>query len=171
MVRRGEFPSDLYYRLNVFPLILPPLRERREDIAPLVRHFVEIFSRQMDKRIDRIPQQALDAFTAYSWHGNVRELQNTVERAIILSPGGVLHFDIAGPNVTGAPPAPTHVVSKPTLITRNELKLQERDGIAAALKQTGGKISGSGGAAELLGMKPTTLASRITALKISRKTG
>jgi transcriptional regulator with GAF, ATPase, and Fis domain len=100
----------------------------------------------------------------------VRELQNTVERAVILSRGGLLHFDMAEPNVTG-PPAPTLVVSKPALMTRSELKRQERDGIVAALKQTGGKVFGPGGAAELLGMKPTTLASRITALKLNRKTG
>lgn len=113
----------------------------------------------------------MSQLTAHDWPGNVRELQNTVERAIILSRGGPLHFDMVGPNVTGAPAAPTHVVSKPVLMTRDELKRQERDGIAAALKQTGGRIFGSGGAADLLGMKPTTLASRIKVLKLNRKTG
>jgi DNA-binding NtrC family response regulator len=112
----------------------------------------------------------MSQLTDHDWPGNVRELQNTVERAIILCRGGHLHFDLAGPNPTAAPPAPTHVVSKPALMTRNEMKCQERDGIAAALKQSGGKIFGPGGAAELLGMKPTTLASRIAVLKIDRKT-
>ena len=113
----------------------------------------------------------MSQLTDHDWPGNVRELQNTVERAIILSRGGHLHFDLAGPNPAAAPPAPTHVVSKPALMTRNEMKRQERDGIAAALKQSGGKIFGPGGAAALLGMKPTTLASRIAVLKIDRKTG
>src|ERR1700746_3117590 len=90
MVKRNEFRSDLYYRLNVFPIALPPLRERREDIAPLVSHFVEVFSRRMAKQISNIPQETLDAFTIYSWPGNVRELQNLIERAVIRSDNGVL---------------------------------------------------------------------------------
>ncbi len=90
MLSRNEFRSDLYYRLNVFPIVVPPLRERREDVAPLVAHFVENFTRLMNKRIDHIPQETLHALTSYSWPGNVRELQNLVERAAILSRNGVL---------------------------------------------------------------------------------
>ena len=90
MVRQREFRSDLYYRLNVFPVTLPPLRERREDIPQLLWHFVEIFARRMGKRIERIPQETLSSFRSYSWPGNVRELQNLVERAVILSNDGVL---------------------------------------------------------------------------------
>ena len=90
MVKRNEFRSDLYYRLNVFPIVLPPLRKRREDIALLVSHFVETFSRRMNKRISSVPKETLDAFTSYSWPGNVRELQNLVERAVIQSDNGVL---------------------------------------------------------------------------------
>jgi formate hydrogenlyase transcriptional activator len=90
MVRRNEFRSDLYYRLNVFPVVLPPLRQRRQDIAQLVRHFVEIFARRMGKQINHIPEETLGAFTSYSWPGNVRELQNLIERAVILSNNGVL---------------------------------------------------------------------------------
>ncbi len=90
MVKRSEFRSDLYYRLNVFPIVLPPLRERREDIIPLVEHYVEIFSRRMGKPIDCIPEELLDAFTSYSWPGNIRELQNLIERAVILASDGVL---------------------------------------------------------------------------------
>ena len=90
MVARNEFRSDLYYRLNVFPVLVPPLRERRDDIRQLVLHFVEVFSRRMGKRIEQIPQATMDAFSAYDWPGNVRELQNLVERAVIRSDNGVL---------------------------------------------------------------------------------
>jgi transcriptional regulator with GAF, ATPase, and Fis domain len=169
-VDAGRFRQDLFYRLSVFPIEVPPLRERRDDIPPLVRYFLGQSARRFNRPAPTLSQAAMIDLTVYDWPGNVRELQNTVERAIILSRGGLLHFDIAEPNVTGPPPAP-HMVSKPALMTRNELKRQERDGIVAALKQTGGKIFGPGGAAELLGMKPTTLASRITALKLNRKTG
>ena len=101
----------------------------------------------------------------------MRELENTIERAVILSRGGPLHFDLAESDATGDPVAhSTHTASPPVLLTRKEMKRQERDCIAAALKQAGGKVFGPGGAAELLGMKPTTLASRITALKLNRKT-
>src|SRR5258708_4041383 len=90
MVMRNEFRSDLYYRVNVFPVVLPPLRERREDIALLVSHFVEVFSRRMGKQINHVPEETLNAFSAYSWPGNVRELQNLIERAVIRSNDGVL---------------------------------------------------------------------------------
>src|SRR6266851_4199121 len=90
IVARNEFRSDLYYRLNVFPVVLPPLRERRQDIPQLVSHFVEIFGRRMGKRINDIPEETLDAFASYSWPGNVRELQNLIERAVIRSTNGVL---------------------------------------------------------------------------------
>jgi DNA-binding NtrC family response regulator len=136
-----------------------------------VGYFLEQSAQRLNRAAPRISQAAMSQLTAQDWPGNVRELQNTVERATILSRGGPLHFDMAGPSATGAPPADTHVVSKPVLMTRDELKRQERDGIAAALKQTGGRISGPGGAAELLGMKPTTLASRIKVLKLNRNTG
>src|SRR5262249_1417323 len=90
MVARNEFRSDLYYRLNVFPVLLPSLRERRDDIRQLILHFVEVFSRRMGKRIERIPETTMDAFSTYDWPGNVRELQNLVERSVILSQNGVL---------------------------------------------------------------------------------
>src|SRR5258708_7711769 len=90
MVARNEFRSDLYYRLNVFPVLIPPLRERRDDIPLLVLHFVEMFSRRMGKRIEQVPQATMNAFSAYDWPGNVRELQNLVERAVIRSDNGVL---------------------------------------------------------------------------------
>ena len=90
MVARGQFRSDLYYRLNVFPILLPALRERREDIPALVTHFVKLFSRRMGKQVDSIPPETMAAFQWYSWPGNIRELQNLVERAVILSRDGVL---------------------------------------------------------------------------------
>ena len=95
MVRRNEFRSDLYYRLNVFPIALPPLRQRREDIEQLVLHFIDIYSRRMNREIRDIPRETLDAFTAYTWPGNIRELQNLVERGVILSKDGVFPNPVA----------------------------------------------------------------------------
>ena len=163
--------EDLFYRLSVFPIEVPPLRECRDDIPALVEHFLGQSARRMNRPATRITQAALSQLTAHDWPGNVRELQNTIERAVILSRGGPLRFDLTGSDATGSPLADTRTAPRPALLTRSELKRQERDGIAAALKQTGGKIFGPGGAAELLGMKPTTLASRIAALRLNRKTG
>jgi formate hydrogenlyase transcriptional activator len=171
-VDAGRFREDLFYRLSVFPIEVPPLRQRRDDIPPLVEHFLRQNARRMNRPAMRISQAALSQLTAHDWPGNVRELQNTIERALILSPGGPLRFDLSKSDATRDPVAHSiHTASPPALLTRREMKRQERDAIAAALKQTGGKIFGPGGAAELLAMKPTTLASRITALKLNRKTG
>jgi PAS domain S-box-containing protein len=170
-VDAGRFRQDLFYRLSVFPIEVPPLRERREDIPPLAAHFVRQSARQMNRPDPGITPAALSGLAAYDWPGNVRELQNTVERAVILSRGGPLRFDPAGSNATDASRSRprTQSPSKPDLLTRDDLKRQERDAIATALKQTGGKVFGPGGAAELLGMKPTTLTSRITALRLNRR--
>jgi PAS domain S-box-containing protein len=165
-VDAGRFREDLFYRLSVFPIEVPPLRQRRDDIPLLVKHFLGQSAGRMNRPTTRISEAALSRLTAHDWPGNVRELQNMVERAVILARGGPLHFDLAESVARS-----THAAAPPVLLTREEMKLQERDGIVAALKQTGGKIFGPGGAAELLGMKPTTLASRITALKLNRKTG
>lgn len=170
-VDAGRFRQDLFYRLSVFPIEVPPLRECRDDIPALVEHFLAQSARRMNRPATQITDAALSQLTAYDWPGNVRELQNSVERAVILSRGGPLRFDLTGSDATAAPLAHAETAPRPALLTRNELKRQERDGIAAALKQTGGKIFGPGGAAELLGMKPTTLASRISALRLNRKTG
>jgi formate hydrogenlyase transcriptional activator len=158
MVVRKEFRSDLYYRLNVFPIVLPPLRERREDIPQLVSHFVEIFARRMRKRIDHIPQDIFDAFTAYSWPGNVRELQNLIERAVIRSNNGVL-------------PNPLPITNKnPVTVTPSQHSFTDstRAVILHALRSTGWVIGGSGGAAARLGLKRTTLISKMKRLGISR---
>src|SRR6202007_1219747 len=112
LVAEKKFRSDLYYRLNVFPIMLPPLRERREDIPLLVLHFVEIFSRRMGKQIGSVPRETLHAFTSYSWPGNVRELQNLIERAVILSEKGVLAnpFSTLDGSLLGENPINAHFV-------------------------------------------------------------
>lgn len=168
-VAAGRFRQDLFYRLSVFPIELPPLRERRDDIAPLTLHFVQQAARRMNRPAPRVTQGTMAQLTAHDWPGNVRELQNAVERAVILSSDGPLRFELT-PAVSDMPlPAPNAVAASPALLTRDDLKRQERETIAAALKRTGGKIFGAGGAAELLGMKPTTLASRLKALGLKRK--
>jgi formate hydrogenlyase transcriptional activator len=156
MVRRKEFRSDLYYRLNIFPVSLPPLRERREDIAQLVSHFVGVFSSRMGKRIDHVPQETMNAFISYSWPGNVRELQNLVERAVIRSENGAL-----------ANPLPASQKSALALILgEGTLRDSERALILKALRAAGGMIGGPGGAAASLGLKRTSLISKMKRLGI-----
>lgn len=168
-VEAGRFRQDLFYRLSVFPIEIPPLRERRDDIIPLAKHFVKQVARRMNRPPPQVSQATLNQLAAQDWPGNVRELQNAIERAIILTSGGPLRMELAAASRTDTPrgrPAPS-VGTK--LLTRTELKRQERESIAAALEQSGGKVFGEGGAAELLAMKPTTLASRIQALGLKRK--
>lgn len=159
MVRRREFRSDLYYRLNVFPVVLPPLRERGQDIAELVLHFVEIFGRRIGRRIDYVPKETMDALSAYSWPGNVRELQNLVERAVILSDDGVLSNPLPPPDCV-----PALVPSSP-LGTFWE---SERALILQTLRATGWIVGGPHGAATRLGLKRTTLIAKMKKLGISR---
>jgi len=158
MVRRKEFRSDLYYRINVYPVVLPPLRERRQDIPELVLHFAEIFARRMGKRIDQVPKETLEAFTAYSWPGNVRELQNFVERAVIRSDDGVLRnpLPILDTSPVTIPPAPRTYWDS------------QRAVILEALRATRGVVGGPHGAAVRLGLKRTTLVAIIKRLGISR---
>ncbi len=167
-VEAGRFRRDLYYRLGVFPIEIPPLRDRRDDIPQLATHFVRQSARRMNGPAPRVTQATMAQLAAHDWPGNVRELQNAVERAVILAQGGPLRFEFAptsSRDSVGAKALPGPVSP---LLTRAELKRQERESIVAALKQSGGRIFGEGGAAELLGMKPTTLASRIKALGIRR---
>jgi formate hydrogenlyase transcriptional activator len=151
MVRHELFRSDLYYRLNVFPITLPPLRERRQDIRPLLKHYVEMFSCRMGKGIDNIPDEFVNAFESYSWPGNVRELQNLIERAVILSNDGLL------PNLL-RPTRADLVVGFPAGRTLRE---SERLLILGALEATGWLVGGLYGAAARLGMKRTTLIARM----------
>jgi transcriptional regulator with GAF, ATPase, and Fis domain len=151
MVNCNQFRSDLYYRLNVFPIMLPPLRERRQDIRPLLEHYVEVFSSRMGKRIDTIPDEFVNAFESYSWPGNVRELQNQIERAVILSDDGLL------PNLL----RPTRVGSVVGFPASRTLRESERLLILGALEATGWLVGGPYGAAAWLGMKRTTLIARM----------
>ena len=157
MVARNDFRSDLYYRLNVFPLLIPPLRERREDIPLLISHFVNVFARRMGKHIDQIPLATMDALIAYSWPGNVRELQNLMERAVIRSDDGVF------PNPL--PVSTNEAAHAPTLSQGTFMDLQ-RAVIQQALKATGWVIGGPFGAAARLGLKRTTLISKMKKLGI-----
>jgi formate hydrogenlyase transcriptional activator len=157
MIRDGKFREDLFYRLNVFPIEVPPLRERREDIPLLVHHFVAHLARRMQKRIVSIPKRAMDALTNAPWPGNIRELENFIERCIILTQGDQLVVpleELARPASRTAPVSTFHDA--------------ERQAIIDALKSCSGKISGSGGAAERLGLKRTTLQNKMRKLNISR---
>ena len=169
-IDEGRFREDLLYRLSVFPIEVSPLRERREDIAPLAAHFIKQSARRLNRPEPQISKTALDQLSSYDWPGNVRQLQNAIERSIILWQEGPLTFDVTASRTTRNPAEHAEPPAKQAPLTREELKRQERDAIAAAVKQTNGKLSGPGGAAELLGMKPTTLASRISALGLNRKT-
>jgi formate hydrogenlyase transcriptional activator len=158
MVADREFRSDLFYRLNVFPIRIPPLRDRTEDIPILVRFFAQIYSRRMSKSIETISAEVMDALVRYSWPGNVRELENLIERAVILSPGTVLRVPLAELQIPVAPP-PDSVAT---------LEQAEREHIRRALEASGWVLAGPRGAAALLGMKRTTLQSRMKKLGISR---
>ena len=158
MVKNNLFRSDLYYRLDVFPILLPPLRERREDIEALVIHFVEIFARRMGKTIEHIPEETLAAFKSYPWPGNIRELQNLIERAVILSNDGVL------PN-----PLPLQASEQPSAIPGyTTLRDSEHSLILKTLEAVGWVIGGATGAAARLGLKRTTLLAKMKKLGISR---
>jgi formate hydrogenlyase transcriptional activator len=155
-VADGRFRSDLFYRLNVFPLRMPALRERREDIPQLVRHFVKKFSRQMGKDIETIPNELMRGLQQWDWPGNVRELEHFVERSAIMTPGSVMQ---------GTLPELDKSESSATVVERT-LEAMERDYILQALRGAQGKVSGTNGAAVKLGMKRTTLQSRMQKLKI-----
>jgi formate hydrogenlyase transcriptional activator len=158
MVAEGKFRSDLYYRLHVFPLPIPPLRERREDIPLLVRHFVDEYARRMNRRIETIPPHAMEAFINYSWPGNVRELQNFIERTVILSQGSVLR-----PPLEELKQA---TVQRPSA-ELSTLAEMEREHVLRALRASNWMVGGPNGAAARLGMKRTTLAYRIRKLNVA----
>ena len=171
MVKRNEFRSDLYYRLNVFPILVPALRNRRADIVPLVRHFVDILSRRMGKKIDHIPEETLAAFQSYAWPGNIRELQNVIERAVILSDGGLLpNLLVPAPTepITPVPVPPLTPESKQQVELPRRLLMQEKEMIEEALKESRGRVFGPTGAAAKLGIPRSTLESKIKSLKIHK---
>jgi formate hydrogenlyase transcriptional activator len=158
MVSRGQFRSDLYYRLNVFPVVLPPLRERHEDIPALVMHFVGVLGHRMGKQIKHIPPETMSALRSYEWPGNIRELQNLIERAVILSNHGVLPNPLPTPGSSG-------VILPSTATT---LRDTERALILQTLDAVGWVIGGPKGAATTLGLKRTTLIHKMQKLGISR---
>jgi formate hydrogenlyase transcriptional activator len=175
------FRSDLYYRLNVFPIQIPALRERREDVPLLVRYFVQKFSRRLNKVVEYVPAEAMNALVNYSWPGNVRELENFIERAVLLSPGKELRIPIS--ELLNEPESPSTAISSPRTTTAHggnnsdevsapasisTLEQAEREHILRALQQTQWRIGGPKGAATLLDMKRTTLQARMRKLNIRR---
>jgi len=170
-VREGKFREDLFYRLNVFPIQLPPLRERRGDIGKLAERFAERFAKSMGRSIQPLSDDQLRRLESYHWPGNVRELQNVIERAVITAREGALNLDRALPESTmpaasisaGAPATPQRVLSI------REIEQLERRNLLAALEASDWKVAGERGAAKLLGIKPTTLSSRMKALGLERK--
>jgi formate hydrogenlyase transcriptional activator len=165
MVTRGQFRSDLYYRLNVFPVLLPALRERREDIPALVRHFVKLFSCRMGKQVDSIPPETMAAFQSYSWPGNIRELQNLVERAVILSRSGVLQNPLHK-NRTELMIPSLHRTR--TYYSSRAFEDSHRALILETLERARWIVGGPHGAATKLGLKRTTLIAKMRRLNISR---
>jgi len=165
MVARGQFRSDLYYRLNVFPILLPALRERREDISALVTHFVKLSSRRMGKQVDNISPETMAAFQSYSWPGNIRELQNLVERAVILSRDGVLQNPLHKNQTELMIPSLHHTR---TFYSSKALENSHRALIWETLEQAGWIVGGPRGAAAKLGVKRTTLLAKMRRLGISR---
>jgi formate hydrogenlyase transcriptional activator len=157
MVTRNEFRSDLYYRLNVFPVELPPLRERPEDIVPLMMHFVYTYCRRMRRIIEHISPETVSSFVSYSWPGNIRELQNLVERAVILSKDGVLHNPLHKAEV------------RPMTYFADTLRDSERVLLLETLESVGWVIAGANGAAAKLGLARTTLMSKMKRLRISKR--
>jgi PAS domain S-box-containing protein len=159
MVREGSFREDLFYRLNVFPIRVPPLRERPEDVPLLVNAFVKEYGRTLGKTIDVIPRATMDALVRYPWPGNIRELRNVVERAVIVAQGSTLRVEL---------PAAPNGLAAAALADNLTLDEVQRQYILAVLQKTGWRVSGKSGAAGILGLKPTTLESRMEKLGIRR---
>jgi len=168
--REGKFREDLYYRLNVFPIELPPLRDRGDDVGLLAANFAGKFAQRMGRSIESLSENCIRRLQAYSWPGNVRELQNVIERAVITARDGRLNLDRALPETAKEIGAETVTAGEaPRRVrTAKELEELERANLVAALEATGWRVAGETGAAQLLGMKPTTLSSRIKALGIER---
>jgi DNA-binding NtrC family response regulator len=170
-VEAGRFREDLYYRLNVFPLRVVALRERKEDIPLLATHFVELLAKELDCPKPRLTSAGIEKLKSYDWPGNIRELRNVIERAVIFARGGALEFDVPG---SGSPvdlaplEPPDDDRAEPEYLTESEMRRRERQNLFLVLQKAGWKIKGADGAAELLGVKPTTLISRIEKLGLKR---
>jgi DNA-binding NtrC family response regulator len=170
-VATGRFREDLYYRLNVFPIRVAPLRNRKEDIALLASHFIEVSVKELGCRRPRLTQAGLETLQNYDWPGNIREMRNVIERAVIFAQGAALYFDLP---VNGSPVGTNRFESEngdgaePEYLTDAEMRRRERENLFAVLQKTGWKIKGVDGAAELLGLKPTTLISRIEKMGLRR---
>jgi formate hydrogenlyase transcriptional activator len=156
LVAENKFRRDLYYRLNVFPIDVPPLRDRRDDIPLLVHYFANKYARRMGKQIESIPNETMDALSRYSWPGNIRELQNLMERAALLSSGPSLRVPLG------------EILNDPAVSGGNALEQAEREQILRALRETNWVVGGAQGAAARLGLKRTSLAYKMQKLGISR---
>jgi len=171
-VEAGEFREDLYYRLSVFPVQVPPLRKRGDDVVMLALHYLEQTSRDFGRDMPTLTQGQVEQLRAYDWPGNVRELKNVIERAVILSQGGTLRLDLATPAGVASGPmanaAAAYGYVEREFLTEAEMKLRQKDNLVAALDAADWRVSGAGGAAELLGIKPSTLSDRMRAMGISR---
>ena len=170
LVRAGRFREDLYYRLSVFPIEVPPLRERNDDIPLLAKYFLDAAYKQFNRSDPQFSPIQLRQLQNYDWPGNVRELQNVIERAVIESHLGSLRLDIPGAEPGAAGPALTRLASREAseVIPDKEMTRRMRDNMVAALKRSGGRIYGAGGAAELLGIRPSTLSTRVRKLGLKR---
>jgi len=176
-VGAGRFREDLYYRLHVFPIQVAPLRERMDDIPLLAKRFVELSVRDLKCAKPRLTRAGVAKLQNYDWPGNVRELRNVIERAVILSRGGTLEFDLPIATSSSPPPRPSSRVEAqgdgtpgPRFLTEAELQRRERDNLLAVLQQANWKIKGPDGAAELLGVKPSTLLARMGKWGLKRPT-
>jgi transcriptional regulator with GAF, ATPase, and Fis domain len=171
MVREGTFREDLYFRLNVFPLQIPPLREREDDIVLLANAFIENYSKRMGRTVEPLSRECIRLLKSYDWPGNVRELQNIIERAVITSRNGRLNLERALPEMfareNSSSPTSRKIIDD-QIHTVDELRELERNNLIKALEKSQWRVSGAEGAARLLGMKPTTLSSRLKALGIRR---
>lgn len=171
LVLDGKFREDLFYRLSVFPIEVPPLRRRREDVVQLAQHFLDITCKDFGRQPIKLTNSQLDSIKGYDWPGNVRELKNVIERAVILSQGNVLRLDLSLPETpvrTEETPVAAGESAKDTVLTEKELKALQKKNLVAALRQANWRVSGKGGAAELLGIRPSTLSDRIRTFGIKK---
>jgi len=167
----GDFREDLFYRLSVFPIEVPPLRERREDVLQLAQHFLDQTCNDFGRKPMQLTRAQAEAVSSYDWPGNVRELKNVIERAVILSRGNVLRLDLSLPQTAPGnrgEPATADVTAEGRIMTEKQLRALQKANLVAALKQSNWRVSGRGGAAELLGVRPTTLTDRIKSLGIRK---